>query len=221
MRTSLFLALPALGLSWTSAAAPTPDATAVCNDIFSSLPERTALDPEGTSPERSSDLEALYDDTADEYWNAANKKDSPACIVFPASAEDVSVVVKALNERPSVPFAIKSGGHQFNRAWSSTDGGVLISFRPNLMSTSLSEDGETAEVGPGSRWQEAADTLDPFGKTVVGGRIGNVGVGGYMVGGGLSFLTTQYVSAPEETGEILSPLTPDMIGLCIRQRCKF
>jgi FAD/FMN-containing dehydrogenase len=28
--------------------------------------------------------------------------------------------------------------------------------------------------------------------TVVGGRIGEVGVGGYVVGGGLSFLSTQY-----------------------------
>lgn len=195
MWLSLLPLLPALFLSAAAADLPSTNATAVCNEIFSSIPERTAFDPEGPTPERSSDLESIYDETTDTYWDADNKDDRPACILFPSSAEDVSVAVKALKERPSVPFAIKSGGHQFNRGFSSTDGGVLISFRPNLASISLSEDGETAEVGPGARWQEASEALDPSDKCVVGGRVGNVGVGGYILGGGLSFLTTQYVCA--------------------------
>ncbi|KAK2757544.1 hypothetical protein FQN54_004513 [Arachnomyces sp. PD_36] len=192
MRFSVLTLLPALGLLSLSTAAPSTDATAVCNEIFSSIPERTAFDPDGPTPERSSDLESIYDETIDTYWDAENKGDRPACILFPSSAEDVSIAVKALKERPSVPFAIKSGGHQFNRGFSSTDGGVLISFRPNLASISLSEDGETAEVGPGARWQEASEALDSSNKCVVGGRIGNVGVGGYTLGGGLSFLTAQH-----------------------------
>lgn len=193
MKLTLLTLLPILGLPAISIAAPSTDATAVCNEIFSSIPERTAFDPDGPTPERSSDLESVYDETTDTYWDAENKDDRPACILFPASAKDVSVAIKALKERPSVPFAIKSGGHQFNRGFSSTDGGVLISFRPNLASVSLSEDGETAEVGPGARWQEASEALDPSNKCVVGGRVGNVGVGGYILGGGLSFLTAQYV----------------------------
>lgn len=42
---------------------------------------------------------------------------------------------------------------------------------------------ETVRVGPGNRWDAVAEALDGSGYTVVGGRIGNVGVGGYMLGG--------------------------------------
>ena len=50
----------------------------------------------------------------------------------------------------------------------------------------------TVRVGPGNDWQDVHKALEDTGVTVVGGRIGEVGVGGYVVGGGLSFLSTQY-----------------------------
>jgi FAD/FMN-containing dehydrogenase len=89
---------------------------------------------------------------------------------------------------------LKSGGHNWNRGFSSTDGGVLISFRPNLQSVQLAHDGLTAKVGPGSRWMEVMQVLDRSNKCVVGGRVGDVGVGGYILQGGISYLTAQHVS---------------------------
>lgn len=50
----------------------------------------------------------------------------------------------------------------------------------------------TVRVGPGNDWQDIHQALEGTGTTVVGGRIGEVGVGGYVLGGGLSFLSTQY-----------------------------
>lgn len=50
----------------------------------------------------------------------------------------------------------------------------------------------TARVGPGNRWVEVVAALEPDGVTVVGGRVGNIGVGGYTLGGGLSYLSTQH-----------------------------
>lgn len=50
---------------------------------------------------------------------------------------------------------------------------------------------------PGSRWDDAVGYLEPYGVAVVGGRIGAVGVAGYILGGGLSFLTSQYGFAAE------------------------
>ena len=41
----------------------------------------------------------------------------------------------------------------------------------------------TAKIGPGNRWTNVAKALEPYGVAVAGGRIGHVGVGGYMVGG--------------------------------------
>lgn len=46
----------------------------------------------------------------------------------------------------------------------------------------------TATIGPGSRWSEVAKDLEPFGVAVAGGRIGHVGVGGYLTGGMYTFL---------------------------------
>jgi FAD/FMN-containing dehydrogenase len=41
----------------------------------------------------------------------------------------------------------------------------------------------TVRVGAGNRWDHVQEVLQPLNVAVVGGRIGNVGVGGYMVGG--------------------------------------
>lgn len=38
-------------------------------------------------------------------------------------------------------------------------------------------------MGPGNCWDSVFEALDGTGQIVVGGRIGNVGVGGYMLGG--------------------------------------
>ncbi|KAF1951770.1 hypothetical protein CC80DRAFT_597222 [Byssothecium circinans] len=50
----------------------------------------------------------------------------------------------------------------------------------------------TVRVGPGNDWEDVHNALKGTNVTVVGGRIGEVGVGGYVVGGGLSFLSAQY-----------------------------
>lgn len=47
----------------------------------------------------------------------------------------------------------------------------------------LSEDRETAYVGTGSRWGAVYEFLEPWNVTVVGGRVGDVGVGGFLLGG--------------------------------------
>lgn len=41
----------------------------------------------------------------------------------------------------------------------------------------------SAKIGPGNRWQNVAQGLEKFGRNVVGGRIGHVGVPGLLLGG--------------------------------------
>lgn len=41
----------------------------------------------------------------------------------------------------------------------------------------------TALIGPGNRWADVAKALEVYGVAVAGGRIGHVGVGGYLTGG--------------------------------------
>jgi len=173
-----------------------PRAQLVCDDIHSAAPARLAYAPSSDKAcSNSPELTTLYKNTTTTYWDAANDADVPACVFFPASAQDVSAAIIALRKQPGVPFALKSGGHNWNRGFSSTDGGVLISFRPNLQSTVLAPDGLSARVGPGSRWIETMQVLDKSNKCAVGGRTGDVGVGGYLLQGGISYLSAQYVSS--------------------------
>ncbi|WQF88157.1 Putative FAD-binding domain, PCMH-type, FAD-binding, type PCMH, subdomain 2 [Colletotrichum destructivum] len=44
-------------------------------------------------------------------------------------------------------------------------------------------------VGAGSRWINVSEAIEPLGLAVVGGRSPNVGVSGFLLGSGLSFLT--------------------------------
>lgn len=51
---------------------------------------------------------------------------------------------------------------------------------------------QTADVGSGLIWDNVYAALEPFGVNVVGGRVTGVGVAGFSLGGGYSWLTNQY-----------------------------
>jgi FAD/FMN-containing dehydrogenase len=42
---------------------------------------------------------------------------------------------------------------------------------------------QTIRVGPAIKWQDVVSYLEPYKRTVVGARIGNVGVSGMLLGG--------------------------------------
>ncbi|TVY44596.1 putative FAD-linked oxidoreductase, partial [Lachnellula occidentalis] len=157
--------------------------TAACTAISSSNIETLTLSSDALNPE--------YVDAKNHYWSAANADLSPACAVFPSTAEDVSTIVSTLLEYPDVKFAVKSGGHNPNVGWSSVDGGVLI-VMSNLGNTTFNPGDNTANVGPGARWKDVIGALETWGVAVVSGRLGDVGVAGLTLGGGLSFLSAQY-----------------------------
>jgi FAD/FMN-containing dehydrogenase len=98
----------------------------------------------------------------------------------PSSAEEVAAIVRQLNQN-SENFAIKSGGHSPNDYFASIDGGPLISTG-NLNEVVYDASTKLAKVGPGLKWEDVISALEPSGVSIVGGRIGNVGVGGYMLG---------------------------------------
>ncbi|KAI9676693.1 MAG: hypothetical protein M1822_008256 [Bathelium mastoideum] len=174
------------------ASAQSNDTLAACQALYTKYPTHVAFDPLGPYGIDTASQDSLYDSTNTDYWNEGQSKNRAACAFFPGSAEEVSYAVRILNNHTSVQYALKSGGHNANFGFSSVNQGILISFRPNLADTTIGVDGSTADIGPGSRWDEALTVLDQYGKAVVGGRLGHVGVGGYVLGGGLSFLTSQY-----------------------------
>lgn len=129
------------------------------------------------------------------YWSCTVRSVQPACIVQPQSAEEVSSVLRALVSR-QVSFAVRSGGHT---AWVGANtigaGGVTIDLgRLNHVRVSNDPKGSetTVDLGPGNRWGKVYTELAKHGLTVAGGREGNVGVAGLILGGGMAFFTARH-----------------------------
>ncbi|THG96512.1 hypothetical protein EW026_g5333 [Hermanssonia centrifuga] len=53
-------------------------------------------------------------------------------------------------------------------------------------------DSQTVDIGPGLIWDDVYTALEPLGVNVVGGRVTGVGVAGFSLGGGYSWLSNQY-----------------------------
>ncbi|CAL1714340.1 unnamed protein product [Somion occarium] len=104
------------------------------------------------------------------HW-ASSSSDLAACAVEPGSAQDVGIILQILGANQT-PFAVKGGGHASNPGFSSTSG--------------------TVDVGAGLVWDDVYATLEPQGVNVVGGRVTGVGVAGFTLGGGYSWLTNQH-----------------------------
>ena len=109
----------------------------------------------------------------------------PACIVHPSSAKDVAQTLGIISKIRECKFAIKGQGHAPAAGFANVDGGVTIDMT-GLNSTALNADRSIAQVGAGAAWLSVYEYLDQYNISVAGGRNGNVGVGGLLVGGGIS-----------------------------------
>ena len=188
-------AYPALATLAEAVALPSKNTMTVCQRLASLYPSIVAFDPELSAQSQAAALNAAYDETNSVYWNAQNAEYRAACAFLPENADQVSSAVKLLNKYPSVAFALKSGGHNPAPGFSATDGGVLISFEPNLNTTVRTEDGQHFVVGAGARWGSVYKTTSATNQVVVGGRLGHIGATGFVLGGGLSYYSAQYVSS--------------------------
>lgn len=105
----------------------------------------------------------------------------PACIFVPADTEQLQMIVTRLVET-GTKFAIRSGGHSPAPQAANIDGGVLIDLS-GFNEVKYEQSEQVATIGSGLTWGEVYSKLDPFSVTVVGGRVGGVGVGGLTTGG--------------------------------------
>lgn len=135
-------------------------------------------------------LDLAYTSEQQEYWSSACIALKPSCIIFPKTALEVATVIKLLSNNTE-NFAIKSGGHNPNNYWSSVEDGPLIATQ-DLNHVLLDVEEGVVRLGPGNRNDDIAQALDGTGWTVASGRIGNVGAGGLILGGGLSYMSAQY-----------------------------
>jgi len=115
----------------------------------------------------------------------------PACIVTPDTDTEVSQIMTILSVFRT-KFAVRSGGHFEAPGFNGVGGdGVLVALS-NLKKLALSNDRKVLTLGPGQRWGPVYDFVNPYNVTVLGGRQPMVGVGGLLLGGGLSLFYNTY-----------------------------
>jgi hypothetical protein len=106
----------------------------------------------------------------------------PSCILVPKSAQEVAIIVAAL-QTTSDKFAVKSRGHMPNNGFASIDGGIIISLR-DLNQVSYNAETGTVVAGSGQTWDHPLQGMEGTGRTVVGGQWSDIGLGGLLLGGG-------------------------------------
>lgn len=129
----------------------------------------------------------VYKGETRSYWASNLGELTATCRVTPRKSTDVQKTMYLIS-RTNATFAIRSGGHAVVANTSNVADGVVIDlrllnhvlYRPEL---------GILDVGAGARWADVYRELDQYSSNlqVVGGRAGAVGVGGFLLGGGLSF----------------------------------
>lgn len=129
-------------------------------------------------------------DTNFTIWDQKQLQTVYVCRVEPASSEEVSRVLQILVDS-WCKFAVKCGGHSRYPDDSVSVGGVTVDLGL-INSTVVSVDNTTARIGGGALTRQVFAALDPYGLAYVGGRVGQVGIGGFTLGGGTSVLSAKY-----------------------------
>jgi FAD/FMN-containing dehydrogenase len=112
---------------------------------------------------------------------------APDAVIDAETVADIQATVLAAR-RNGLPLTVQSTGHGTVVA---PDGGLLL--RTSRMAQVLVDpDRRIARVGPGVRWNEVVAAAEPFGLAPLSGDTPSVGVVGYTLGGGLSWLSRKY-----------------------------
>ncbi|EHK51139.1 hypothetical protein TRIATDRAFT_269378 [Trichoderma atroviride IMI 206040] len=126
-----------------------------------------------------------YSDRLSTYYSQQQHDYSPACYVKPKSTEDISKILKIAASH-HCQFAVASGGHMAWAEASNTDDGFVFDLR-DMNRIYISVERQTVSLGPGSKWISVYKAMDAHNLTVPGARMSDVGVGGFLAGGGYPF----------------------------------
>jgi FAD/FMN-containing dehydrogenase len=110
------------------------------------------------------------------------------------TADDVATTVKVLTAASLLKpckFAVRSGGHTPIPGSNDIEDGVTIDLQ-HMNNTTYNAKTQVASIQPGGRWGDVYQALEPLGRMVAGGRGSTVGVGGFLIGGGISHYAPRF-----------------------------
>ena len=127
-------------------------------------------------------------DAARRIWNAMIDK-RPALIVRCAGTADVLEAVRFAASHEAL-VSVRGGGH--NVAGTAVcDGGLMIDLSP-MKGIQVDPAARTAWAQPGLLWQEFDHETQAFGLATTGGVVGETGIAGLTLGGGVGWLVRKY-----------------------------
>ncbi|KAK6432228.1 hypothetical protein LTR95_011600 [Oleoguttula sp. CCFEE 5521] len=130
-----------------------------------------------------------FADAQSAYWSLQQSILKPGCRFTPHGVQDVQLAINHLI-LTNTSFAIASGGHSSNTGASNINAGVTVDLS-RLDEVTIADEGNAVWLGPGARWSDVYAKLEESGLAVSGGRVGHVGVGGYVLGGGFSWFANE------------------------------
>ncbi|KAI0802234.1 putative FAD-binding oxidoreductase [Xylaria sp. FL0064] len=155
-------------------------ATSFCQSLNADIRFKNAVFLPGSSN---------YTQLSEENWSQTVWS-KPSCILKPTTTIDLQQAVSLLVEA-DVKVAIRSGGHCPSPGAANIDQGVLIDMS-GFNNVEYDATNQVAVIGSGQTWGDVYSELDRHKVTVVGGRVLDVGVGGLLLGSGLSYLSDLY-----------------------------
>jgi hypothetical protein len=113
----------------------------------------------------------------------------PALVVHPANSQDIqaSLIFARSNH---LPFAVRCGGHSY-AGYSSCDGGLVLDMS-GFRNMTIASDKSHARVGGGMLCGAVEIETAKTGVATVLGQCPSVGVGGFLLGGGVGPLMSKY-----------------------------
>jgi hypothetical protein len=118
-------------------------------------------------------------------FNARKPKRFPEMVLFPEDEADVIAAVKLANER-GWKIAIRAGGHSW-AAWSVRDQGMLLDLS-RLQEIELDPITNIVRVSPAIKGgEQLAPFLESHGLMFAGGHCPTVGIGGFLLQGGMGW----------------------------------
>lgn len=124
-------------------------------------------------------------DAARVAWNLAVDL-RPAAVAVPTSADGVAAVIRAATTAGLRVAAMSTGHGSAPLAETMIDDLVLVRLSA-LTGVTVDPDARVARVLGGTVWEDVVAAAAPYGLTAMHGSAPDVGVVGYLLGGGLSF----------------------------------
>lgn len=132
-------------------------------------------------------------------WDQKQQEVQSACRVQPQNSEDVAFIMRTVVDN-SCRFAVKCGGHTRNADDSVSVGGVTIDL-VQMKSVDIAPDQQSVRLGAGHILHSLYAGLERYNLSTTGGRVADVGLGGFALGGGLSNFSPKYGLAVDNVFE--------------------